>query len=76
MHVYCHPDYTPQAVSENIALKQSLFKSISEAVNPNCIMASNTSSISITKIAASTIPQGVSASSGEGVKFAERVVGQ
>lgn len=39
-------------------------------------MASNTSSISITKIAAATIPEGVSASSEQGRKFAERVVGK
>jgi len=39
-------------------------------------MASNTSSISITKIAAATIPEGVSASSEQGRKFAERVVGE
>lgn len=39
-------------------------------------MASNTSSISITKIAVATIPEGVSASSEQGRKFAERVVGQ
>jgi len=45
-------------------------------VNPGCIMASNTSSISITKIAAATIPEGVSASSEQGRKFAERVVGK
>lgn len=57
-------------------LKQSLFKSLSEAVNPDCIMASNTSSISITKIAAATIPEGMSASSEQGRKFAGRVVGK
>jgi hypothetical protein len=39
-------------------------------------MASNTSSISITKIAAATIPEGVSASSEQGMKLAERVVGK
>jgi len=38
-------------------------------------MASNTSSISITKIAAATIPDGVPASSEKRRKFAERVVG-
>ena len=39
-------------------------------------MASNTSSISITKIGAATIPEGVAASSEQGRKFAERVVGR
>jgi len=68
-------DMVIEAASENVQLKQLLFKSISEAVNPNCIMASNTSSISITKIASATIPEGVPASSEQGRKFAERVVG-
>lgn len=45
-------------------------------MNPNCIMASNTSSISITKIAAATTPEGVSASSEQGRMFTERVVGK
>ena len=39
-------------------------------------MASNTSSISITKIAAATIPEGVSASCEQGRMLAERVVGK
>jgi len=68
-------DMVIEAASENVQLKRSLFKSVSEAVNPQCIMASNTSSISITKIAAATIPEGVSASSEHGRKLAERVVG-
>ena len=39
-------------------------------------MASNTSSISITKIGAATVPEGVSAGSEKGRKFAERVIGR
>ncbi|KAH7098284.1 3-hydroxyacyl-CoA dehydrogenase [Auriculariales sp. MPI-PUGE-AT-0066] len=64
-----------EAVSENLSLKEMIFKELGQTLSPETILASNTSSISITKIAASTVPQGVSASSEEGKKFASRVVG-
>jgi len=44
-------------------------------LKPEAILATNTSSISITKIAASAIPLGVSAASEEGQTIASRVVG-
>lgn len=47
-------DLVVEAATENIELKLKIFKSIDEATNPNTILASNTSSISITKIAAVT----------------------
>jgi 3-hydroxybutyryl-CoA dehydrogenase len=43
-----------EAASENIDLKLDIFKQLDEAAPPSCILASNTSSISITKIAAAT----------------------
>lgn len=43
-----------EAASENIDLKLKIFKELSEFVTENCILASNTSSISITKIASVT----------------------
>jgi 3-hydroxybutyryl-CoA dehydrogenase len=43
-----------EAATENIDLKIKIFKSIDEAAPAGCILASNTSSISITKIAAAT----------------------
>ncbi len=43
-----------EAATENIDLKLKIFKSIDEAAPAGCILASNTSSISITKIAAAT----------------------
>jgi 3-hydroxybutyryl-CoA dehydrogenase len=43
-----------EAATENIDLKLSIFKQIDEAAPDGCILASNTSSISITKIAAVT----------------------
>jgi len=67
--------FLPQAVSENLSLKQTLFRSLSAELSPNAILASNTSSISITKIAAATIPEGHSAADAEGKRSAARVVG-
>ena len=43
-----------EAATENIDLKLSIFKQVDEAAPAGCILATNTSSISITKIAAVT----------------------
>ncbi|MCG2617272.1 3-hydroxybutyryl-CoA dehydrogenase [Terrimonas sp. NA20] len=43
-----------EAATENIELKLSIFKQIDEVAPAGCILATNTSSISITKIAAAT----------------------
>ena len=43
-----------EAATENEALKLKLFEQLDAAAPPNCILATNTSSISITKIAAAT----------------------
>ena len=43
-----------EAATENVDLKLKIFKQISDAAPKGCILASNTSSISITKIAAVT----------------------
>ncbi|MEZ5046563.1 MAG: 3-hydroxyacyl-CoA dehydrogenase NAD-binding domain-containing protein [Chitinophagaceae bacterium] len=51
-----------EAIIENLEIKQSLFSSIEKVVSDECILASNTSSLSITSIAASC-------------KKAERVLG-
>lgn len=64
-----------KAASENVALKLSLFNSLAKETRPDTILATNTSSISITKIAAAAIPEGVSPASEEGKKSAGRVVG-
>jgi len=68
-------DMVVEAVSESLPLKQSIFRSFAAELNPDAILATNTSSISITKIAASAIPEGVSSASEEGKKSAGRVVG-
>ena len=43
-------DFVIEAVSENLELKQGIFKELGEYSPPNAILASNTSSMSITKI--------------------------
>lgn len=47
-------DLVVEAATENTELKLKIFKQIDEAAPKGCILASNTSSISITKIAAVT----------------------
>ncbi|MEJ7767213.1 MAG: 3-hydroxyacyl-CoA dehydrogenase NAD-binding domain-containing protein [Chitinophagaceae bacterium] len=47
-------DLVIEAATENTLLKHSIFKQVDEAAPPYAILASNTSSISITKIGAAT----------------------
>jgi 3-hydroxybutyryl-CoA dehydrogenase len=47
-------DLVIEAASENAEIKAKLFKQLDEICSPNTILASNTSSISITQIAANT----------------------
>lgn len=47
-------DLVVEAATENLDLKLKIFKNLEEFTQPNTILASNTSSISITKIAAAT----------------------
>ncbi|KAG8916850.1 hypothetical protein FRC02_003515 [Tulasnella sp. 418] len=68
-------DLVVEAASENINLKTSLFSTLAQELRPDAILASNTSSISITKIAAASILPGENASSDKGKASASRVVG-
>ncbi len=43
-----------EAATENFEIKKQIFEKLDEVTNAECILASNTSSISITKIAAAT----------------------
>ena len=47
-------DLVVEAATENLDLKLSIFKEMDEAASERCILATNTSSISITKIASVT----------------------
>ncbi|MEN9571226.1 MAG: hypothetical protein RL172_2457 [Bacteroidota bacterium] len=49
-----HAGLVVEAATENTDLKLKIFKQIDEAAPADCILATNTSSISITKIAAAT----------------------
>jgi 3-hydroxybutyryl-CoA dehydrogenase len=47
-------DYVVEAIIEDLKLKQDVFQTLDRVVRPGAVLASNTSSISITKLAAST----------------------
>ncbi|MFC6999881.1 3-hydroxyacyl-CoA dehydrogenase family protein [Rufibacter roseus] len=47
-------DLVIEAATENVEIKLDLFRQLEEHTKPDCILASNTSSISITKIASVT----------------------
>jgi 3-hydroxybutyryl-CoA dehydrogenase len=47
-------DLVVEAASENFEIKKSVFQQLDTVCKPSCILASNTSSISITRIAAAT----------------------
>ncbi|MDX1654778.1 MAG: 3-hydroxyacyl-CoA dehydrogenase NAD-binding domain-containing protein, partial [Candidatus Competibacteraceae bacterium] len=47
-------DMVVEAATENLELKLKIFRELDEVCQPNAILATNTSSISITKIAGST----------------------
>ena len=47
-------DFVVEAVTENLEVKSEIFRALDELTKPEAILASNTSSISITKLAAAT----------------------
>jgi 3-hydroxybutyryl-CoA dehydrogenase len=49
-----HADLVVEAATENMELKRKIFEDLDQHAPENCILASNTSSISITRIAAYT----------------------
>jgi 3-hydroxybutyryl-CoA dehydrogenase len=53
-HAVADAGIVVEAIVENLEAKTSLFAKLDEIAGPECILASNTSSISITKIAAAT----------------------
>ena len=54
MQAVANADIVIEAIIENLAAKSSLFEKLDRSTPPKCILASNTSSISITKIASVT----------------------
>jgi len=47
-------DFVVEAATEKEQLKQSIFQTLDQVAPPHCILATNTSSISITRLAATT----------------------
>ncbi|KAG1727649.1 3-hydroxyacyl-CoA dehydrogenase [Suillus paluster] len=68
-------DMVVEAVTENLDLKRAIFREFAAKIRPDAILATNTSSISITKIAGAVIPEGASAAGEVGKAASGRVVG-
>ena len=60
--IFAKCDFIIEAVFEELSIKQNLFKELEAIVTPECILATNTSSLSVTKMS-------------EGLKNPERVIG-
>jgi 3-hydroxyacyl-CoA dehydrogenase/enoyl-CoA hydratase/carnithine racemase len=60
--VFAGTDFIIEAVFEELSIKQKLFKDLEAIISPECILATNTSSLSVEKM-------------GEGLTNPERVVG-
>ena len=60
--VYAGCDFIIEAIFEELSLKQELFKTLETIVSPECVLATNTSSLSVERMS-------------EGLKNPERVVG-
>jgi 3-hydroxyacyl-CoA dehydrogenase len=60
--VFAGCDFIIEAIFEELSLKQELFKKLEKIVSPECILATNTSSLSVERM-------------GEGLEHPERVVG-
>ena len=60
--VFAHCDFIIEAVFEELSIKQKLFADLETIITPECILATNTSSLSVEKM-------------GEHLKHPERVVG-
>jgi 3-hydroxybutyryl-CoA dehydrogenase len=53
-HGVAHADLVIEAATENAEIKKKIFASLDQYAKPNCILATNTSSISIGELAAAT----------------------
>jgi len=61
-NIFAGCDFIIEAIFEELALKQELFKKLEQIVSPECVLATNTSSLSVEKMS-------------QGLKNPERVVG-
>lgn len=60
--VFAGADFIIEAVFEELSIKQKLFQDLEKIISPECVLATNTSSLSVEKM-------------GEGLAHPERVVG-
>lgn len=67
------PDMVIEAASENLQVKQNIFQTLASTLPLSTILATNTSSISVTKIAASAVDQRVEKGSPEAWQSPARV---
>jgi 3-hydroxybutyryl-CoA dehydrogenase len=67
------PDMVIEAASENLQIKQTIFKTLASTLPLSTILATNTSSISVTKIAASAVDDRVEKGSEEAWQSPARV---
>jgi 3-hydroxyacyl-CoA dehydrogenase/enoyl-CoA hydratase/carnithine racemase len=61
-HVFAGCDFVIEAIFEELSLKQDLFKKLEKIVSPECVLATNTSSLSVERMS-------------EGLEHPERVIG-
>ena len=61
-NIFADANFVIEAIFEELSLKQNLFKELEKIVAPDCILATNTSSLSVTKMS-------------EGLTNPERVIG-
>ena len=61
-NVFSNCDFVIEAIFEELSLKQELFKKLEKIVSPECVLATNTSSLSVERM-------------GEGLSNPERVIG-
>jgi 3-hydroxybutyryl-CoA dehydrogenase len=54
LHAFESADFVVEAITENLEVKLNLFRTLDQIVRPGTILSSNTSSISITKLASAT----------------------
>ncbi|PWN33768.1 putative 3-hydroxybutyryl-CoA dehydrogenase [Meira miltonrushii] len=69
------PDMVIEAATENLNIKQSIFKTLASTLPLSTILATNTSSISVSKIAASAVPENAKAGSPEAWQSPARTLG-
>ncbi len=69
------PDMVIEAATENLSIKQKIFSSLASTLPLHTILGTNTSSISITKIAAAALPEGTKPGSNEATESPKRVLG-